>query len=118
MGKILKYLLLSASLGLTAFGKDKCIEKPANVWYKITDDALNPGQLVTLDMSRGYSYADDFHIFIIVQIMDTEEVMYLAFPNGGPWKATEPDPFLLELQEEFESLEDYLRNKGTEIEKR
>ena len=42
------------------------------------------------------------------------------FPNGGNWTSEQPqDPFLDVLEEEFKSLEEYLRAKqGTEIKKK
>jgi len=83
-----------------------------NVWRKVSTDELNPGEIVSLDMRRGYASCEGPLIFIIVRMVDSEEEVVLAFPNGGYWVAPEPDPFLQELQEEFDSLEEYLRNKG------
>ena len=41
------------------------------------------------------------------------------FPNGWHWTAPKPDPFLQELQEEFDSLEDYLQQlESKEIKKK
>ena len=65
-----------------------------------------------MDMSRGYAVCEGSLIFIIVRMVDSEEEVILAFPNGGYWAAPEPDPFLQELQEEFDDLEEYLRSKG------
>ena len=83
-----------------------------NVWRKVSTDELNPGEIVSLDMSRGYAVCEGSLIFIIVRMVDSEEEVILAFPNGGYWAAPEPDPFLQELQEEFDDLEEYLRSKG------
>jgi hypothetical protein len=51
-------------------------------------------------------------VYIVVRIVDSEEEVVIAFPNGGHWEAPKPDPFLQELQKEFDSLEEYLREKG------
>ena len=91
----------------------------ANIWHKISTDELNPGELLPLDMSKGYSTCEGMYIYLIVRIMESEEEIVIAFPNGGYWTTPTPDPFLQELQEEFDSLEDYLRNlESKEIKKK
>ena len=58
MGKFLKYLAIAAlSCSLTLLA-NPCKELPANVWRKVSTDALNPGQILELDMSRGYSFTE------------------------------------------------------------
>ena len=93
--------------------------KEINVWRKVSADDMNPGEIVALDMSRGYSFSDYQYIYIVVNPVDSEEQVIIAFPNGGYWTAPEPDPFLQALQEEFDSLEDYLRKlESKEIKKK
>ena len=90
-----------------------------NVWRKVSADDMNPGEIVALDMSRGYAFSDYQYIYIVVNPVDSEEQVIIAFPNGGYWTAPEPDPFLQALQEEFDSLEDYLRKlESKEIKKK
>jgi len=90
-----------------------------NVWHKVSTDELNPGEIIALDMTQGYAFSDHQFIYIVVQPLNSEEQIVVAFPNGGYWTAPEPDPFLLELQKEFDSLEDYLRNlESKEIKKK
>ena len=90
-----------------------------NVWHKVSTDKLNPGEIIPLDMSRGYSICEDQIIYIVVNMVDSDEEVVIAFPDGGYWTAPKPDPFLLELQKEFDSLEDYLNNnKSKEIKKK
>ena len=90
-----------------------------NVWHKVSTDELNPGEIVSLDMSRGYAACEGPFVYIIVRMVDSEEEVVVAFPNGGYWTAPEPDPFLYELQKEFDSLEDYLRKlESKEIKKK
>ena len=89
-----------------------------NKWFKISTDNATP-EIVALDMSRGYSICEDQIIYIVVTMVDSDEEVVIAFPDGGYWTAPEPDPFLLELQKEFDSLEDYLNNnKSKEIKKK
>ena len=83
-----------------------------NIWNKVSTDELNPGEIIPLDMGRGYAMCEGSIIYIVVRIVDSEEEVVIAFPNGGYWTAPVPDPFLQELQEEFDNLEEYLRNKG------
>ena len=83
-----------------------------NVWTKVSTDKLNPGEIVSLDMSEGYSSCEGPYMYIVVRKVGSEEEVIVAFPNGGYWMAPEVDPFLYELQKEFDSLEEYLRDKG------
>ena len=113
MGKFLKYLaiaVVSCSLTLLA---NQCKELPANVWRKVSTDKLNPGEILDLDMSRGYSFCAGTVIYLVVNALDSGDEIVIAFPDGGYWKAPEPDPFLEELQNEFDNLEEYLRSKGS-----
>jgi|19_taG_2_1085344.scaffolds.fasta_scaffold66263_1 hypothetical protein len=95
-------------------------EEPVNVWFKVSTDQITYGKAIALDMSYGYSFADETGIYLIVFDVDGNQ-MYLTFPNGGDWVAQVQDPFLDELEKEFKSLEDYLRatkNKSSEIKKK
>ena len=117
MGKFLKYLVVAAlSCSLTLLA-NQCRELPANVWRKVSTDALNPGEILELDMSKGYSFAEAGIIYIVVMTTDSSEQIVAVFPNGGYWTAPKSNPFLEELGREFDSLEEYLKNKGTEIKK-
>ena len=94
--------------------------EPENVWYKVSTFEPDNGKIVRLDMSKGKAFSDHQFIYIAVQDLDTKDIIYIAFPNGGDWVAEpEKDPFLDALDEEFKNLEDYLRaKKGTEIKKK
>jgi len=89
-----------------------------NVWRKVSTDPLNPGQILELDMSKGYSFAADGIIYIVVMTTDSSEQIVAIFPDKGYWTAPKSNPFLEELDKEFKSLEEYLKNKGTEIKKK
>tara|TARA_R110002020_G_scaffold190835_2_gene390455 strand:+ start:167 stop:523 length:357 start_codon:yes stop_codon:yes gene_type:complete len=118
MGKFLKYLAIAAlSCSLTLLA-NQCKEISTNVWRKVSTDELNPGQILELDMSKGYSFAENGVIYIVVMTADSSEQIVAAFPDGGYWTAPKPNPFLEELDREFKSLEEYLENKGTEIKKK
>ena len=95
-------------------------EDPVNVWYKVSTFEPDRGKIIKLDMRKGQAFTDHQYIYLVVKDLDTGEVTYIAFPNGGDWVA-EParDPFLDALDEEFKNLEEYLRSKqGTEIKKK
>jgi len=93
--------------------------KEINVWRKVSTDEMNPGEILALDMSKGYAFSDYQFIYIVISPLDSEDQLVVAFPNGGYWTAPKPDPFLQELQKEFDSLEDYLRNlESKEIKKK
>ena len=89
--------------------------EPVNVWYKVSTFEPDNGKIVRLDMSKGKAFSDHQFIYISVKDLDTGDIIYIAFPNGGDWVADTPkDPFLEALDEEFKNLEDYLRSKASE----
>ena len=89
--------------------------EPVNVWYKVSTFEPDNGKVVRLDMSKGKAFSDHQFIYISVKDLDTGDVIYIAFPNGGDWVADTPkDPFLEALDEEFKNLEDYLRSKDSQ----
>ena len=85
-----------------------------NIWNKVSTEESNPGEIVPLDMSHGYSIADHMYIYIILFEVITGDTVVVVFPNGGEWTSPVPDPFLEELQKEFDSLEEYLKQKDSE----
>ena len=95
-------------------------EDPVNVWYKVSTFAKDRGKVIKLDMRKGQAFTDHQYIYLVVKDLNTGEVVYIAFPNGGDWVAEpEKDEFLDALDEEFKNLEEYLRSKqGTEIKKK
>ena len=94
--------------------------EPVNVWYKVSTFEPDRGKIVRLDMRKGQAFSDHQYIYISVKDLDTGELVYIAFPNGGDWVAEpEKDEFLDAMEEEFKNLEEYLRSKqGTEIKKK
>ena len=91
--------------------------EPENVWFKLsTENGIQ--RVVQLDMTKGKSFTDEMHIYLVVQDIETKELIYIVFPNGGEWTAEVKDPMLDALEKEFNSLEEYLKSKGsTQIEK-
>ena len=89
--------------------------EPANVWYKVSTFEPDRGKIVKLDMRKGQAFSDHQFIYIAVKDLDTNDIIYIAFPNGGDWVADTPkDPFLEALDEEFKNLEDYLRSRDSQ----
>jgi len=110
------YILLVTmfSLSCNMLEAQDC-EEPVNVWFKVSNDQTNPnyGQVVALDMSHGYSSTDGEFIYLVLSDVTTTEQVILTFPIGY-WTVDDKD----EIQKEFESLEEYLKNtKGSLIEK-
>ena len=93
--------------------------EPENVWFKISSEDGYGQKVVKLDMTRGQSFSDQMYIYIVVQDIETKELVYIVFPNGGDWTAEVKDPMLQALEKEFNSLEEYLKLKGngTQIQK-
>ena len=114
-------ILINVGLVISQVTTPECeFEHPPNIWYKVSSFEPDAGRTVKLDMTKGQAFSDHQYIYIVVKDLETGEVIYIAFPNGGDWVA-EPkkDPFLEALDEEFKNLEDYLKSKGsTEIKKK
>ena len=94
--------------------------EPENVWFKLsTENGIQ--RVVQLDMTKGKSFTDEMHIYLVVQDIETKELIYIVFPNGGEWIAEEKDPMLEALEKEFKDLEEYLKatqSKRREIKKK
>ena len=121
MRKILEKvtLFIIGSLAVTALFFLSCPAYPnsvqtteINIWKKVSTDELNPGVIVTMDMSQGYAITDGPYIYIMVKELGTDNMMTIVFPNGGYWHAAKEDEFKRELDREFESLEKYLQGEG------
>ena len=114
-------LLFYVGLVFSQVTTQECVcEDPTNIWYKVSSFEPDAGRTVKLDMTKGQAFSDHQYIYIVVKDLETGEVIYIAFPNGGDWVA-EPkkDPFLEALDEEFKNLEDYLKSQSsTEIKKK
>ena len=116
----IRYLLLVTGAGIAfgvgifflygGFDYDNIYEN-ANIWYKISTDRLNPGEVVALDMSRGYSLCNDGFIYLVVYTSDTKEATIVVFPDGGYWSAPEIDTTSIEIQKHFGKLEQDLRDR-------
>ena len=114
-------LLFYVGLVFSQVTTPECVcEDPTNIWYKVSTFAEDKGKVIKLDMRTGQSFSDHQYIYLVVKTIDTGEITYIAFPNGGDWIAPTPkDPFLDALDEEFKNLEEYLRSiQGTEIKKK
>ena len=111
MWKILALLTTCIVVGSFA---DSTQSTEINIWHKVSTDELNPGEIVPLDMSKGYASCAGDVLYIVVHAVGSDDDIIIVFPNGGYWTSPEPDPFLQELQKEFDNLEHYLRNKESE----
>ena len=114
-------LLFYVGLVFSQVTTPECVcEDPTNIWYKVSTFKEDKGKIIKLDMRTGQAFSDHQYIYLVVKDLETGEVTYIAFPNGGDWVAEpEKDEFLDALDEEFKNLEEYLRSKqGTEIKKK
>ena len=87
------------------------IYQNANVWYKVSSDELNPGEIVALDMSKGYSACEGPLIYLMVGTIGSEEETVVVFPNGGYWRTNGVDTVSVEIQKAFGILEQDLKRK-------
>ena len=110
----MKQYLLTLLITIGFIFSQDC-EEPVNVWFKVSNDQTNSnyGQVVAIDMSHGYSSTDGTFIYLVLNDISTGEQVILTFPIGY-WVVEDKD----EIQKEFDSLEEYLKNtEGSLIEK-
>ena len=116
---LLAFIYLMGIISAQATSENCECGEPENVWFKISSGDGYGQKVVQLDMTRGQSFSDGMYIYLIVQDINTKELIYIVFPNGGDWTAEIKDPMLQALEKEFNSLEEYLKLKGdgTQIQK-
>ena len=116
---LLAFIYLMGIISAQATSENCECGEPENVWFKISSGDGYGQKVVQLDMTRGQSFSDGMYIYIVVQDIETKELVYIVFPNGGDWTAEVKDPMLDALEKEFNSLEEYLKSKGdgTQIQK-
>ena len=116
---LLAFIYLMGIISAQATSENCECGEPENVWFKISSGDGYGQKVVQLDMTRGQSFSDGMYIYIVVQDIETKELVYVVFPNGGDWTAEVKDPMLDALEKEFNSLEEYLKLKGngTQIQK-
>ena len=118
---LLAFIYLMGIISAQATSENCECGEPENIWFRLTTEN-GIQSLVGLDMNRGQSWSDPQYIYILIKDVSTKEGVVIVFPNGGDWVAeTKQDPFYNALEEEFKSLEEYLKynqSKGTEIKKK
>ena len=57
-------------------------DEPKDVWFKISNAEKDYGQLLVLDMSKGFATTDGIWIYLIVQNKNTKEDLVIQFPIG------------------------------------
>ena len=65
---------------------DECVsEEPVqtSIWYR----PAPMGDVLKLDMSKGYSYADEYGVHIIILNLNSNELVDLVFPLNDYWFA-------------------------------
>ena len=100
-----------------AANEEVCEELPIDVWIRISNDENNFGNLMYLDMSRGYSGADEFNVYISVMDLNTGSPVMLIFPLNN-WFEMDYQLYLPPEQKEEKEfdLDEYLKkNKGKGI---
>ena len=71
------------------------------------------GEVISIDMSKGYATTDGVYIYLMVYIKDSNEGIIVSFPIGN-WEVED------KIEKEFKDLEEYLKynkGKGTKIRK-
>jgi len=88
-------------------------EEPVEVWFKTSNDFNNKfGQVIQLDMSRGYAFSDEIFIHLLVLEKNTGQQVVISFPIGY-WETEKIDgfkKFIPEENKEFD-LEKYLKSR-------
>ena len=103
---LLAFIYLMGIISAQATSENCECGEPENVWFKISSEDGYGQKVVQLDMTRGQSFSDGMYIYIVVQDIETKDLVYIVFPNGGDWTAEVKDPMLDALEKEFKSLEE------------
>ena len=114
----MKNIFISVVTLISFIFSQECSE-PINVWFKISNDSKTIGDVIQLDMSKGYAGTDGQFLYLYVSDITNDEGIMIAFPIGY-WEAGNPSAFDKGLEKEFKDLEDYLKHnkgKGIKIEK-
>tara|TARA_B100000287_G_C20247171_1_gene628586 strand:- start:261 stop:611 length:351 start_codon:yes stop_codon:yes gene_type:complete len=115
----MKKIILTLFILLNCFVFSQECDEPSNVWFKLSNDEKTYGDLITVDMSRGYADTDGKYVYLFVIDKNTNEGLIIMFPIGY-WEVEATSKFQKELEKEFKDLEDYLKynqGNGTEIKK-
>ena len=97
-------------------------EEPKEVWFKISNEvgSENYGQIIQLDMTKGYASTDGVYVYLFVQEKNTPNGIVISFPIGY-WETEviiKPDS---KKNEKPFDLDEYLKNnkhKGIKIKSR
>tara|TARA_Y100000310_G_C20598884_1_gene771957 strand:- start:938 stop:1267 length:330 start_codon:yes stop_codon:yes gene_type:complete len=65
-----------------------------NKWFKVATDEAKSGEIVILDMNRGYSYTNKGLILLVVEDSENKDQIVIAFPDGGYWESPVLNPDL------------------------
>ena len=108
MKKIITILVL-----LISFSCSQECQEPTNVWFKLSNDTSSKdyGEVIAIDMSKGYAATDGVYIYLMVYLKDSKEGIIVSFPIGN-WEVDD------KIEKEFKDLEEYLKNtEGSLIQK-
>ena len=112
-------LILLTLVGFILSQECDC-EEPTNTWFKVSTADKDYGQIIQLDMSRGFATTDGMFIYLIVLDKNTREELVISFPIGH-WISEKPytKPKIKPNDEKKDfNWEEYLKNnKGVEIKK-
>ena len=115
MSRYIYFLLLIYGC---VFSQSECKCEPLNTWYKISNNPIDSGRLLELDLSHGFAYADPYTIYLILIDKGTGEEMVIQFTNNSHFKVEDSTPSKPENSKM--SLEEYLKHYkkfNTKIEK-
>ncbi len=94
--------------------EEVCEELPIDIWIRPSNDEQNFGNLMYLDMSRGWSGTDGVNVLISVIDLNSGNPIMLIFPLNN-WFEMDYSIYIppTEPEEEEFDLEEYLKkNKG------
>ena len=119
--KLIIALLLS--LLISGDSSEEVCEEPVNVWFRVSNDINSEGygNIIELDMSKGYADTDGIYVYLFVQEKNTPNGIIISFPIGY-WETEiigKPQPKSEEQEKPFD-LDEYLRknkHKGLKIHK-
>ena len=116
MSRYIYFLLLIYGC---VFSQSECKCEPLNTWYKISNNPIDSGRLLELDLSHGFAYADPYTIYLVLIDKSTGEEMVIQFTNNSHFKV---DDSILGLEMEClfpwvpgNGVPPFLRGRGMEF---
>mgnify|MGYP001295521550 FL=1 len=78
----MKFILILITLFSFIFSEECVCKQHTNIWFRLSSNYNEIGRVYELDMSKGFTFSDEYHVHIIVLDRKTNEQVIISFPYG------------------------------------